>query len=135
MCHSIPLSQLLGRFHLPQAGVLQEEREVDHVSQVSVTTNACVSELLVQVQFNGLDDHMGVDGKDDNEWRPRIREQCVHSVKDAQDFSLLNAVKTVDHYNQTGLLASEGVQALHHLLQQCHLSFDCLQVSWERGEG
>ena len=42
---------------------------MDHVAEVGVPADAGVGEHLVEVELDGLGDHVGVDGEEDDEGR------------------------------------------------------------------
>ena len=87
---------------------------MDHVPQVGVTSDAGVGEHLVQVQLDGLRDHVGVDGEEDDEGRAGVGEESVDGVENAQDLPLLTTVQAVHHHDV-------------HLLHQVDLLLDCLE--------
>ena len=72
---------------------LQEEGQVDDVSEVVVTIDGRVPEQAVKVVLDTLNDDVRVDGQDGHEGRVNVAEQHVHRVQDLDHKAEIGIIK------------------------------------------
>ena len=82
----------------------------------------------MNVEFNGFDNDMWIDGQENDKRTAFIGEEHMDCIQDRKDTTLFTTVKAIHNYHQPCLTTGEGIQGLAHVDQQLNFTFDSLQV-------